>query len=400
MKVINLMQKPDLPGSLLFQPAGLLALPHSVEVSDALSVNGSGVGGGSNSIKTALGEYFERRHFYREILSSKYGFLSESLTGAEVNSFARAFIQTASRKVSIREVEAHKFTLSKVVRALDFSMCLIPTVCISLSSYGLDDDNFIYPLRDTCGCSFHWCPNLAFLGAVKEYLERQFLVRFWLTKKCRSVVSTYRALELLSRKKIRHLYHALISAGEISVFDISDARFPGVCILVVYGQSKENHHVNYCAGMSYSATLSDALEKSILELWQTYRFMDLFKSVDSDEKRIEDYYLRYFLECNLYKTYQEIIDVQVVADGKRSVSPVEFTLSGFLSALNEQGVLGYFYVRRSMVNGVGCVFSKYVSPDLFLHMNNSQNINLSNKYSKEFAGAILQSRLEKMVPFP
>ncbi|QIM56522.1 hypothetical protein [Pseudomonas veronii] len=80
------------------------------------------------------------------------------------------------------------------------------------------------------------------------------------------------------------------------MFDISDARFPGVCILVVYGQSKENHHVNYCAGMSYSATLSDALEKSILELWQTYRFMDLFKSVDSDEKRIEDYYLRYFLE--------------------------------------------------------------------------------------------------------
>ena len=53
-----------------------------------------------------------------------------------------------------------------------------------------------------------------------------------------------------------------------------------------------------------------------------------------------------------------------------------------------------------MVNGIGCVFSKYVSPDLFLHMNNSQNINLSNKYSKEFAGAILQSRLEKMVPFP
>lgn len=184
------------------------------------------------------------------------------------------------------------------------------------------------------------------------------------------------------------------------MFDISDARFPGVCILVVYGQSKENHHVNYCAGMSYSATVSDALEKSILELWQTYRFMDLFKSVDSDEKRIEDYYLRYFLECNLYKTYQEIIDVQVVADGKRSVSPVEFTLPGFLSALNEQGVLGYFYVRRSMVNGVGCVFSKYVSPDLFLHMNNSQNINLSNKYSKEFAGAILPSRLEKMVPFP
>lgn len=75
MKIINSMQKPDLPGTLLLQPAGLLALPNAAEVSDVLSVNGSGVGGGSNSIKTALGEYFERRHFYREILSKKKGYL-------------------------------------------------------------------------------------------------------------------------------------------------------------------------------------------------------------------------------------------------------------------------------------------------------------------------------------
>ncbi|AOE69057.1 microcin B17-processing protein McbD [Pseudomonas fluorescens] len=400
MKVINSMQKPDLPGSLLFQPAGLLALPNSVEVSDALSVNGSGVGEGSNSIKTALGEYFERRHFYREILSSKQGFLNESLRDAEVDSFVGAFIQTASKSVSIREVENHKFTLSKVVRALDFSTCFIPTICISLSSHRLEDDNFIYPLRDTCGCSFHWCPNFAFLGAVKEYLERQFLVKFWLTKKCHSIVPPGRAFELLSQKKIRHLYNALISAGELSIFDISDIRFPGVCILVVYGRNKGGHHVNYCAGMSYAAMAGDALEKSILELWQTYRFMDLFKAIGSDEEKVEDYYLRYFLSCNVYETYRDITDVQVVAEEKRDASRAGFTLSGFLSVLNDQGILGYFYARHSMVNGVGCVFSKYVSPDLFLHMNNSKNINFSNKYSKEFAGAILQSRLEKMVPFP
>lgn len=400
MKVNNPMQKPDLPGSLLFQPAGLLALPNSVEVSDALSVNGSGVGEGSNSIKTALGEYFERRHFYREILSSKQGFLNESLRDAEVDSFVGAFIQTAAKRVSIREVENHKFTLSKVVRALDFSTCFIPTICISLSSHRLEDDNFIYPLRDTCGCSFHWCPNFAFLGAVKEYLERQFLVKFWLTKKCHSIVPPGRAFELLSQKKIRHLYNALISAGELSIFDISDIRFPGVCILVVYGQNKGGHHVNYCAGMSYAAMAGDALEKSILELWQTYRFMDLFKAIGSDEEKVEDYYLRYFLSCNVYETYRDITDVQVVAEEKRDASRAGFTLSGFLSVLNDQGILGYFYARHSMVNGVGCIFSKYVSPDLFLHMNNSKNINISNKYSKEFAGAILQSRLEKMVPFP
>ncbi|PMX15651.1 microcin B17-processing protein McbD [Pseudomonas sp. MPR-R2A7] len=394
------MQKPDLPGSLLFQPAGLLALPNSVEVSDALSVNGSGVGEGSNSIKTALGEYFERRHFYREILSSKQGFLNESLRDAEVDSFVGAFIQTASKSVSIREVENHKFTLSKVVRALDFSTCFIPTICISLSSHRLEDDNFIYPLRDTCGCSFHWCPNFAFLGAVKEYLERQFLVKFWLTKKCHSIVPPGRAFELLSQKK-SGIYTTLSSLLENSRFLIFlTFGFRVFVYWLSMAETRGGHHVNYCAGMSYAAMAGDALEKSILELWQTYRFMDLFKAIGSDEEKVEDYYLRYFLSCNVYETYRDITDVQVVAEEKRDASRAGFTLSGFLSVLNDQGILGYFYARHSMVNGVGCVFSKYVSPDLFLHMNNSKNINFSNKYSKEFAGAILQSRLEKMVPFP
>lgn len=113
MKFFNAMHKPDLPGTLLFQPAGFLTLPHSVEVSDSLSVNGSGVGGGSNSIKTALGEYFERRHFYREVVSIKRECLDASLAKHEVRSFARAFVQTASKVVSIGELEKYKFWVKR-----------------------------------------------------------------------------------------------------------------------------------------------------------------------------------------------------------------------------------------------------------------------------------------------
>lgn len=95
-------------------------------------------------------------------------------------------------------------------------------------------------------------------------------------------------------RRVIHLYHALLAAGKLSVFDISDSRFPGVCILVVYGQNRPHHNVNYCAGMSYASTESEALEKALLELWQTYRFMDLFGAVDSDISKVEDPYLRYF----------------------------------------------------------------------------------------------------------
>lgn len=397
MRLINAMQKPDLPGILLFQPACVRSLPNTVEVSDALSANGSGVGDGSNSIKTGLGEYFERRHFYREVLPIRRGCLGEFLTEPEVCRFAEAFIQTASRKFSIGEIEEYNFALTEVVRASDFTKCFIPTACISLSSYGADEDSVLYPLRDTCGCSFHWHSDVAFLGAIKEYFERQMLIRFWLTKKCRSRVSLAHVSEMLVGRSVQYLCSALAASGEISFFDISDARFPGVCILVVYGQKQTQRHVKYCAGMSYSSDLPVALEKALLELWQTFRFMDLFKATDSEEAMLEDSYIRYFLSCNTYKTYQEITDV-LECGGVASQHP--FTLPGFLSILKQLDILGYFYSRFEEVNGVGCVFVKFVSPDVFLHMNNSKNFNLKNKYSRGFKSSILRSRLEKMVPFP
>ncbi|OIN45833.1 microcin B17-processing protein McbD [Pseudomonas azotoformans] len=397
MKLINGMHNPDLPGIILFQPAGILGLPSSVEISDFLSVNGSGVGGGSNSIKTATGEYFERRHFYREVLAKERGCLSESLSGSESLGFAEAFIQTANKKTTLAEVSAHRFALSQVARASDFSTCFIPTVCISLSSHSVGDDNVFYPLRDTCGCSFHWCPNTAFLGAIKEYLERQFLIRFWLTKMCRSLIPATEARKLLASREVRHLYGLLSMSGDITFLDISDSRFPGCCILVVYGQERNDRHVNYCAGMAYSSNMTLALEKSLLELWQTFRFMNVFKATNSDEEKLEDSYIRYFLSCNAYETYLETVNV-LECGGVGSIQ--DFTLPEFLLVLKQLDIAGYFYSRLEEINGVAGVFVKFVSPDLFLHMNNSQNFNLINKYSKEFESSILSTRLGVMVPFP
>ncbi len=397
MKLINAMHKPDLPGKILFQPAGILTLPSSTEVSDSQFVNGSGVGGGSNSIKTALGEYFERRHFYREIISDRRGCLNETLVVHEVFSFVKVFTQTSVNVISADEIEQYKFALSEVVRASDFSRCLIPTVCISLSSHGLGEDSFIYPLRDTCGCSFHWRSDVALLGALKEYLERQFLIKFWLTKKCCSRMAPNYVEALLKDRHVRYLYNALVASGEVTLLDISDTRFPGVCILAVYGKNTDGCHVKYCAGMSYSSSLVVAAEKSLLELWQTFRFMDLFKATDSEEAKLEDSYIRYFLSCNSYEMYQEVVDV---LECGRGTPPRNFTVAGFLTVLKKLKISGYFYSRRKFVNGVGCAFVKFVSPDLFLHMNNSKNFNLNNKYSSGFESSILRSRLERMVPFP
>lgn len=399
MNLFNLMGQPNLPGILVFQPSGLLDFPSSVEVTDRWANVGSGVGSGSNSIKTALGEYYERRHFYKEVISNGKGVLSDFLASDEVDSFTKVFLQTSSKKTFSEEVITHNFMVAPAIRVSDFSVCHIPTVCVSLSWNGLELDSPMYPLRDTCGCSFHWDPEMAFLGSVKEHLERQFLLRFWLTKMCNSSLSVEQIRRLLNKKKSLHLYEALMASGEISVFDISDYDFPGVCVLTVYGQSKDSRHVHYCAGMSFASETGEALEKSIFELWQTYRFMDLFSSLKADKEIIKDPYLQYFLDCNLYSTYLEVTDV-LFSSCRKAKSEVNFDFSGLRLSLERKNITGYLYAHVSTVGGVGCVFSKYLSPDLFMHMNSAQDINIFNKYSDSFRGHIIPSRLTAMVPFP
>ncbi|MNF03007.1 hypothetical protein D3C80_2022490 [compost metagenome] len=75
-------------------------------------------------------------------------------------------------------------------------------------------------------------------------------------------------------------------------------------------------------------------------------------------------------------------------------------MSGLLAALKSQQVDGYLYVNSLVIQSGLYFFSKFVSPDLFLHMNNSRGINFRNKYSERFMGQIFSERKKIMVPFP
>jgi hypothetical protein len=399
MILYNPNHQPTLPGALICQPACLLSFPTSVEVEDPWLNGGSGIGSGSSSLKAALGEYFERRHFYMEIKSELVGNINHSLAKEEVAKFLHAFSQTNDRNLTSDQISEHAFNLTKVYRTSDFSSCYIPTACISLNSHRIESENIIYPLRDTCGCSFHWSANRAIFGSTQEYLERQFLARFWLTKKCLNLISHHNAKTLLNNSRAQPLYNALNKSGEIAVIDISDPNYPGTCLLTVYGQKNRRRHIQYCAGMSYAETPSAALEKSTHELWQTYRFIHLFKTTDRNIQDIKDPYLRHFLNCNSYETFKEITSVEPSGIARQN-QLIDFSLSGFLSALKTQQIDSYIYINTTAINGNLYFFCKFLSPDLFLHMNNSKNINIHNTYSKSFLNQILPDRKRTMVPFP
>lgn len=327
------------------------------------------------------------------------GDINHSLTRLEASKFIYAFSQTNESNLTSAQLAKHSYNLTEVLRVSDFSCCHIPTACISLNYHKIESENAIYPLRDTCGCSFHYRFEDAVFGSIKEYLERQFLARFWLTKECVRLISESDIKVALSESRVSMLYGALCKSGEITIIDISDPDYPGSCLLAVYGQKDSKRHVRYCAGMSYAETQSAALEKSIHELWQTYRFIDFFRATESDVEEVEDSYLKYFLSCNTYETYKEIISVKS-RGFDTSESSLDFSLSGLLATLKSQQIDGYLYINSLAMHSGLYFFCKFVSPDLFLHMNNSRGINFRNKYSEKFSSQILSERKKIMVPFP
>ncbi|WP_273820379.1 MULTISPECIES: YcaO-like family protein [Pseudomonas] len=386
------------PNSFHYQPAATLGFPSVAEAYDRHFNSGSGIGRGTAVIKKAIGEYFERRHFYIEVTPDIEGHLAKDLTTKEAESFAKAFTQTSQENLDCKTLKDHTFQLTKAYRVKDFSPCHIPTTCISLSPLKSSDDNDIYPCRDTCGCCFHWSPEQSMLGAIKEFLERQFLLKFWLTQSCTKKSSNREILKKLKTHKAYNLGETLCKAGELVALDISPPDFPGKCILTIYGQKSSSQAVKYCAGLSYASSEAAALETSIGELWQTFRFMTLFTSINGDIEALHDPYLRHFLNCNSYKTFKTVKDCTI--NHASDAAPYAFDLHGLRKTLIDRKISGYFYTKFRVIGGNSCLFSKFISPDLFLHMNNSQNFNLNNIYSSKFKKEIMNNRISTMVPFP
>ncbi|UVM54453.1 YcaO-like family protein [Pseudomonas sp. B21-012] len=387
------------PDFLYCQPSATTTLPSCVEAGNYWQVFGSGVGWGDVSFTSAFGEYLERKHFYLDIQSTSYDQLRSSLSPQEVNEFILAFSQTSHQNIYKNALLQQKFKLSRAWRIVDFTPCNIPTVCISLSPLIDCKDDNILPNRDTCGCCIHQTIDKAILGSIKELLERQFLLRFWLTDTCRKKIKNTQALEALKKSYARNLFEALSNAGELCILDISDTNFPGICILIVYGSPDKYRSVKYCAGMSYSECFGDALEKSILELWQTYRFMNNFVASNQRLETIKDHYLRHFLSCNNYDTYLEVASSS--SSPSTSTKSAPLTLTSLIDRVRSLSLNGYIYIESIPLPHKSQVFaSKYISPNLFLHMNNASNINHDNSYSAQFKNTTKKHRQEKMVPFP
>ncbi|MHC6224735.1 YcaO-like family protein [Pseudomonas sp. X10] len=359
---------------------------------------GSSSGWSSNIINSASGEHLERKHFYLDITVNEINTLNSGLKPEEASIFSDAFSQTASSKY-LPAIEKHHFELTNAYRISDYSECKIPTACLSINPSRNTTDNQFYPIRDTCGCCAHTSVEKAILGSLKESLERQFLLKFWLTKIATAKIDNETAFNALQHSPTKELIKELAKTGNICILDLTDNRFPGTCILLCYGNDTDiSSPIKYCTGMAYFDDLTTALEKAVIELWQTYRFMYSFTTRGKLISDIEDPYLKHFLSCNSYETYIDIS--HSIATGNRQAEPKSLSIQRIIESIKKIKLDGYLYLSHLQTHHSTSYFCKYVSPNIFLHMNNSSNFNLKNKYSQDFLHAILPEQQKTMVPFP
>jgi hypothetical protein len=85
---------------------------------------------------------------------------------------------------------------------------------------------------------------------------------------------------------------------------------------------------------------------------------------------------------------------------KNKPKPSRINIKSLTKSLKQQNIEGYLYIKATKIDGIKYTFCKFISPSLFMHMNNSNNINLDNEYSAPFLSAVHEDRKKTMVPFP
>jgi hypothetical protein len=130
--------------------------------------------------------------------------------------------------------------------------------------------------------------------------------------------------------------------------------------------------------------------------------MNLFNVFHGNPDSLKDSYIRHFVKCNHYKTFEEItsqLNFHPHTSRKKSKT-CKLDTENLIKSLRNKNLEGYLYIKTTQIDGANYTFCKFTSPSLFMHMNNSTDINMINDYSNTFCLEIYNERKEIMVPFP
>ncbi len=382
----------SMPGCAALDANLSTTLPRFVWATNRLGTATSGSGLADDGLRRALGEYFERRHFYHEVRGDESGPLAAVRDDPLRQALIKAFGQTAAPAARER-INSHCFALSTVVRLPTFEPAVVPTILFSVTGNWLAGDGDFFFCRDTTGCAAHFELPRAIEGALREFAERQYLLRYWLTGQGARDVSSAVAGRL--SPAAANLVEKLRKSGEIHFLDITQGELAGSIVLAVYRGSRDVQ-VRYCVGLSCDREAAAAADRAVKELWQSHIFLrNMVKKADV-QALVHDRYHRYFLECNTIAT----ADAMLSGIASPCATEPDRPSMGLIQSIQARFHHLLCYMRQVdvLLRRLWCV--RVVSPDAFLHMDNSRHFNRDCAYADAFRADILPSRQQVMVPFP
>lgn len=128
-----------------------------------------------------------------------------------------------------------------------------------------------------------------------------------------------------------------------------------------------------------------------MELWQSYICLHNFLIGGYTDDDIIDSYQRHFMSCNKYESFTDLCENTVLLsdDVKLTLEENITSDTNLLNYLQQISDNIFVYYARERVSNSLVWYTKIVSPDFFLHMNNSGAININNKIYH--TGTVLKS---------
>jgi ribosomal protein S12 methylthiotransferase accessory factor YcaO len=346
-------------------------------------INGSGVGHPLQALQAGVGEYLERKMLLSGIVPDQELELSEmGERGHRLRHMLGQLSDTAG-------LERHRFKCTSCVDR-NGNDVPYPTLLLSLSSLGLEDDAQFISFACSSGSALHGSRTRALTGAVGEFFERQILVALWLGADATELMVDSADLG----STVSHYYRLLSHAGCIRIFTV-DSPVGGYFCLALYSSRGK---VKYSVGASFALDPHRALEKSIAELWHGV----LYVASNTGKPRTDevlDVLKAGFLAANSSTSAERFFCWQ---SPRSTLNSADF-LKGELQSLD--GLFGRWDAlsqdRVILDRPVGAHhFCRVADPGFYAHMNPGVALNFDNAFGRVYGVCEPMASQRNMIPFP
>lgn len=358
---------------------------------------GSACAPSSEVFDKAVGELIERRAFSQlfNVPSTSSLTLNQLANQDLGRSLERSFLQTAQQEISNpADLSRHPFKMIEVMNLFSGISSAYPQVIPSL--HGEHPDRNWYPVSDSVGCSAHTNPQDAFNSAWFEFIERQSLVLNWLTGYATAEweLSPHPGLSAESRQVLK----TLLLLGNIRCFQISP--FNSIFVVLLLFQGRKNQFVRYCVASGAGLCPLATLDKTLMEMWQSFCFM-YNQSHQVNSSLPLDIYQSQFLQANKVSS-AERFHVWHEPLQKHKLENLTPTRQNLLDTLHElkriSPLLFLFCTTISRGSTLYCIM-KVTSPDFFLNMS-IPDLNLHNPFLARSGLNLIPGQANQPLPFP